>query len=167
MTTYPIIKKADFIDLNKTRVRVLLEDEGGRQTVAELGVPKDRALGQNEIWDRIVSEFDVEEMSKRRNNVERKRAIEKDLAEKKKKATIENDILRNLFNNKLYYFNLPFIDELTDEEKSAIRRAPNVALLNAAVAVALINYTQRTGKTFTDLFDEIEDKEFEEVNNKK
>jgi 23S rRNA maturation mini-RNase III len=73
--------------------------------------------------------------------------------------------LRNLFDQKLYFFNLPFINELTDEEKSSIRRAPNATLLHIAAAASIISYTQRTGKTLIDIFDQIEDAEFETLNN--
>lgn len=166
MTMYPIIKNPEFIDRNKTYVRVLLEDETGKTTVAEFKVPENRELGVNEFWDRITQEFDIDEMSKKRDELERKRIIEAERLDKKKKAQVESNILRALFDQKLYFFNLPFIDELSDEEKSAIRRAPNLIMLNIVATSVMINYMQRTGKTFINLFDEIEDKEFEEVNNK-
>ncbi len=56
MITYPIIKNPEFIDLEKTRVRMILEDESGKQTVAEFKVPDGREAGVNEMWDRIVAE---------------------------------------------------------------------------------------------------------------
>ncbi len=161
MTTYPIIKNPEFIDLEKTRVRMILEDESGKQTVAELKVPDKREAGVNEMWDRIVAEHDVEVMRKRRNDLETQKIIEKERLEKKSRAQKENEILRYLFDQKLYFFNLPFISELTDEEKSSIRRAPNTNLLFVAVAMAFAGYMERTGKKMIDIFDEIEDKEFE------
>lgn len=160
MTTYPIIKNPEFIDLEKTRVRMILEDESGKQTVAEFKVPEGRESGVNEMWDRIVAEHDVEAMRQRRNELEIRMINEKDRIEKKKRAQVENEILRNLFDTKLYFFNLPFVAELTDEEKSAIRRAPNANLLYIAAVAAFLGYMERTGKSLIDIFDEIEDKEF-------
>lgn len=163
MTTYPIIKNPEFIDLQKTFVRMTLVSEDGKETVAEFKVPENREPGVNEFWDRIVAEHDVEAMRKKRNDREQLRIQELQRLEKKHKARIENDILRQLFDLKLYYFNLPFVNELTDEEKTSIRRAPNISLLNIAVTYVFNSYMSRTGKKITDIFDEIEDKEFEQL----
>lgn len=163
MTTYPIIKNPEFVDLQKTFVRMLLVDESGRETLAEFKVPENKEPGINEFWDRIVVEHDVEVMRKKRNDLEAMRIQEVQRLEKKKKSQIENEILRQLFDQKLYYFNLPFVSELTDDEKSSIRRAPNLTLLNVAVTSVFNSYMSRTGKTIVDIFDEIEDREFEEL----
>lgn len=163
MTTYPIIKNPEFVDLQKTFVRMLLVDESGRETLAEFKVPENKEPGINEFWDRIVVEHDVEVMRKKRNDLEAMRIQEVQRLEKKKKSQIENEILRQLFDQKLYYFNLPFVSELTDDEKSSIRRAPNLTLLNVAVTSVFNSYMNRTGKTIVDIFDEIEDREFEEL----
>lgn len=161
MVKYPIIKNPEFIDIQKNFVRFTMQDESGKETVAEFKVPENREPGLNEFWDRIVQEFDIEEMRRKRNELETRIINERDRIEKKKRAQFQNEILKNLFDQKLYFFNLPFINELTDEEKSSIRRAPNVSLLNIAVATALIGYMQRTEKTLIDIFDAIEDQEFE------
>jgi hypothetical protein len=163
MTTYPIIKNPEFVDLQKTFVRMLLVDESGKETLAEFKVPENKEPGINEFWDRIVAEHDVEVMRKKRNDIEAMRIQELQRLEKKKKSQVENEILRQLFDQKLYYFNLPFVSELTDDEKSSIRRAPNLTLLNVAVASVFNSYMSRTGKTIVDIFDEIEDREFEEL----
>jgi hypothetical protein len=163
MTTYPIIKNPEFVDLQKTYVRMILVDENGKETVAEFKVPEGRQAGVNEYWDRIVAEHDVEAMRKRRNDLETLKMQEAERMEKKKRAQIENEILRQLFDQKLYFFNLPFVNELTDEEKSSIRRAPNTNLLFIAAASVFAAYMQRTGKTMVDIFDHIEDKEFEDA----
>lgn len=161
MVKYPIIKNPEFIDLQKTFVRFLMVDENGKETVAEFKVPENREPGVNEFWDRIVQEFDIEEMRRKRNELETRIVNERERLEKKKLAQVQNEILKNLFDQKLYFFNLPFINELTDEEKSSIRRAPNISLLNMAISTILLNYTQRSGKTLIDIFDMIEDQEFQ------
>jgi len=163
MTTYPIIKNPEFIDLQKHFVRMTLVDENGKETVAEFKVPEGRQAGLNEFWDRIVAEHDVQAMRRRRNDLETARLQEAERIEKKKRAQIENEVLRQLFDQKLYFFNLPFINELTDEEKSSIRRAPNTNLLFIAAATVFASYMQRTGKTMIDIFENIEDKEFEDA----
>lgn len=163
MTTYPIIKNPEFIDLQKNFVKMILVDENGKETVAEFKVPENRQSGINEFWDRIVAEHDVEAMRRRRNNIETMRIQEAERLEKKKRASVENELLRRLFDQKLYYFNLPFVNELTDEEKASIRRAPNETLLQIAASTVFMSYMQRTGKSITTIFDEIEDKEFEDA----
>lgn len=165
MTTYPIIKNPEFIDLEKTFVRMTLVAEDGKETVAEFKVPPNRESGVNEFWDRIVAEHDIEEMRKRRNDLELIKIQEAQRIEKKKRAQIETEMLRQLFDQKLYYFNLPFINELTDEEKASIRRAPNMNLLFIAATNVFASYMQRTGKNMVDIFDNIEDKEFEDASN--
>lgn len=165
MTKYPIIKNPEFIDLQKTFVRMTLVDESGKETVAEFKVPDNRQAGVNEFWDRIVAEHDIEEMRRKRNNLETLRIQEAERIEKKKRAQVENDILRQLFDQKLYYFNLPFINDLTDEEKASIRRAPSINLLFIAASLVFASYMQRSGKTMTEIFDDIEDKEFADAAN--
>lgn len=162
MSEYPKIESPEFIDIQKTRVRFLLVAENGVKTVAEMRVPAGEALGVSETWDKIVAEFDVAEMKKRRNNIERKMRIERDLAEKKKKSSIENRILQHLFDKKLQFFNYHFVDQLTYEEKSAVRRASDETLLNVAIFNAIYSYTQRTGKPLLELFDEIEDEQYKQ-----
>lgn len=165
MTTYPIIKNPEFIDLQKTFVRMTLVAEDGKETVAEFKVPENREAGVNEFWDRIVAEHDVEAMRLRRNELETMKIQEAERIEKKKRAQIENELLRQLFDQKLYYFNLPFVNDLTDEEKASIRRAPNMNLLFISATLVFASYMQRTGKTMTEIFDDIEDKEFADAAN--
>lgn len=165
MPTYPIIRNPEFIDLQKNFVRMTLVAEDGKETVAEFKVPDNRQTGVNEFWDRIVAEHNVEAMRRRRNDIETMRIQEASRLEKKKKALVENEVLRQLFDQKLYYFNLPFVNDLTDEEKASIRRAPNLTLLQIAVNSVFASYMKRTGKSITTIFDEIEDKEFEDASN--
>lgn len=163
MSEYPKIESPEFIDVQKTRVRFLLVAENGIKTVAELKVPDNRELGVNDHWDKIVANFDVEQMAARRNNIERKKMIEQSVLDKKRKAAIENLTLQTLFDKKLQFFNLHFINDLTYEEKSAVRRAPNETFLNIAILIAIQNYTQRTGKPLLELFDEIEDEQYKQT----
>jgi hypothetical protein len=165
MPKYPIIRNPEFIDLQKNFVRMTLVAEDGKETVAEFKVPDNREAGVNEFWDRIVAEHDVEAMRRKRNDLETMKIQEAERIEKKKKAQVENELLRQLFDQKLYYFNLPFVNDLTDEEKASIRRAPNLALLQVAVNSVFTSYMERAKKNMTTIFDEIEDKEFENASN--
>lgn len=165
MPTYPIIRNPEFIDLQKNFVRMTLVAEDGKETVAEFKVPDNKQAGVNEFWDRIVAEHNVEAMRRRRNDIETMKIQEAERIEKKKRAQVENELLRQLFDQKLYYFNLPFINDLTDEEKASIRRAPNLALLQVAVNSVFASYMKRTEKNLTIIFDEIEDKEFADASN--
>lgn len=167
MTEYPKIENPEFVDVQKTRVRFLLVKENGSKTMAELKVPDGEALGVNEHWDRIVNEFDIESMKKRRDDIEKKIKIEQSLSEKKKRAANDNRILQSLFDKKLKFFNLHFIKDLTPEEKSAIRRASDENFLTIAIIEAVQNYIKRSGKTLLELFDEIEDEEYKKLDDKK
>lgn len=160
---YPKIENPEFVDFKKTRVRFFLVREDGVKTVAELMVPENGELGKNEHWDQIVASFDVEEMRKKRDNIERKMRIEYDLNEKKKKSAVENRALQFLFDRKLQFFNQHFVKDLTQEEKSTVRRASNEVFLNLAIQNAIQNYLQRTGKSLLELLDEIEDEQYKKL----
>lgn len=160
-TTYPILKDPEFIDLQKTTVRVKLVNENGTESIAQLKVPADQARGVNQIWDRILDEFDVEVMRKARNDLEVRRRKEAEFQDKKRKASIQSDILRQLFDKKMSVFNFPFMTDAAKEDKAAIRRAPNDILLMAVATSIVQKYLQENNMTFVDLFDLIDDAEYE------
>lgn len=160
MTTYPIIKRPEFIDLEKSRVRMILVAENGVETNAEIDVPKNRERGVSELWDRIMDEHDVEAMRKARNDLETRRRRDAEFQDKKRKAAIQNDILKQLFDAKTRAFELPFVQNATPQNKAAVRRAPSVHMLNMVLAVLCTEYMKDTGKSFIDIFDEIEDLQF-------
>lgn len=155
--TYPIIKNPEYVDLQKTTVKLTLVSENGTSTVSEFKVPQDKARGVNPLWDRVMDEFDIEKMRRDRNNLEVRRTQEKEFQEKKRKAAVESEKLRVLFDTKMKLFNLPFVSKATDREKAAIRRAPDLMMLSIVATTLAQKYIQDSGSTFLDLFDEIDD----------
>lgn len=156
-TIYPIIKKARYMNPSKTKIQVTLENENGTVNVAEFQITKDAPEGTNAIWDRIKKEYDLNEMDVELENAIKRSAAQRDYEEKKKKASIESAKMKMLFDAKLNFFNFPFIDQLTDEEKATIRRAPDLQMLQIAIVMVVTSYSSRTGKSLLDIFDEIED----------
>lgn len=160
-TTYPILKNPEYVDLQKTTVRVRLVYENGSESIAQFKVPTDKARGVNEYWDRILDEFDIEQMRKARNDAEIMRRRDIEFNDKKRKASIQSEALRQLFDRKMGIFNQPFMTNASKEDKAAVRRAPNDVLLNAVATTIVQKYIQDNGMSFVDLFDLIDDIEFE------
>ena len=157
MATYPIIKNPQFVDLEKTKVRMTLVQENGTESVAELAVPKDKARGVNEFWDRIMDEFDIEQMRKDRNNLETRMRQDAEMQAKKRKASVENEKLKQLFDMKMTAFNLPFVANASDADKAAVRRAPSPMMLNLVVIQLATKYLEENEMSFLDLFDLLDD----------
>lgn len=156
-TTYPIIKNPEYVDLEKTTIRMTLISESGLESVAEFKVPANKERGVNQYWDRIMDEFDVEAMRQARNDLERRRMRQAEMDDKRKKANEQNERLRQLFDMKIKLFNFPFIANATMEEKAAVRRAPDMTLLMVVVTTLAQKYMQDNSLTFIDFFDQIED----------
>lgn len=152
-----IIKNPEFCDIKKTRVRFTLVDENGAESVAELAVPEKWARGVNPYWDRILDEHDVEKMRREKNAKEAQLQRQREFEDKKRKAGVENEKLKALFNAKMQAFEMVFISEAPDAVKSAIRRAPNMMLLNAIIHEQLISYMREKSMTFLDLFDHLDE----------
>ena len=158
--TYPIIKDPEFIDIQKTRVKFKLVKENGLVTVAELAVPPDRARGVNAYWDRIMDEFDVELMRKKRNALESSRIQQQEFMKKKQAAAIENEKLRLLFDAKMKAFELPYVSGASDDIKSAIRRAPDTGFLALILNDLMKQYmldNELSYLEFLDHMDELEE----------
>ena len=154
------IKNPEYVDVKKTRIRMTLVNENGAEQIAEFTVPEGRARGVNPYWDKILDEFDERAMRNRRNNIEVRRQQEAVLNDKRRKASIENDRLRQLFDTKMKCFSLPFVDEASDVDKAAVRRAPDFQMLNLVITTLAMKYMQDKGMTFIDLFDLIDDMQY-------
>ncbi len=152
-----VIKNPEFIDVQKTRVRFKLIDENGAESVAELAVPPKFARGVNPYWDRILDEYDVDKMRRDRNVAEQRMVRQKEFEDKKRKAGVENEKLKALFNTKMTAFELPFSAAASDEIKSAVRRAPNQMLLSAIIHEQLMTYMKEKNLSFLDLFDHLDE----------
>lgn len=152
-----VIRNPEFVDLQKSKVRFQLVSDDGVISTAELVVPKDQARGVNPYWDRILDEFDIEKMRKERNDKELRRINEARFAEKKKLTAIENNKLKELFDKKMKAFELPFVESASDTVKSAIRRAPDVFILNSIIHETLVKYMEEKNLDFSQLIDHLDD----------
>jgi hypothetical protein len=157
---YPIIKNPVYVDAKKTRIRMTLVRENGIESLAEFTVPANRERGVNEYWDRILDEFDEKQMRDQRNRIEERAKQNQEFADKKRKAAIENDKLKMLFDMKMRCFSLPFVSEASDEDKAAVRRAPDPLMLNIIIMHLAQKYITEKGMSFIDLFDMIDDLQF-------
>ena len=115
---YPIIKNPVYVDAKKTRIRMTLVRENGIESLAEFTVPANRERGVNEYWDRILDEFDEKQMRDQRNRIEERAKQNQEFADKKRKAAIENDKLKMLFDMKMRCFSLPFVCGKLNHTKS-------------------------------------------------
>jgi hypothetical protein len=156
----------EYVDLEKTRVRFKIVQESGLESIAELTVPKGKQRGVNKYWDRIMDEFDIEEMRNRRNNLETEIRKRNQHAEQKSKTLEQTTALRILFNAKTKAFDLPFIANADVDTKSAIRRAPNLEILNFIINEVTKKYMEENSMDFNDYLDYLDDLE-EELETKK
>lgn len=152
-----IIKNPHFIDVEKTKVRFELINDNGVTSVAELAVPPKMARGVNEFWDRILDEFDVEKMRRERNEQETRRKRQEEFDRKKRQAAEENTKLKILFDAKMKAFELPFIAEAPDNIKTAIRRSPDLTMLNCIIYSQMSKYMSDNNLTFVDIFDKLDE----------
>jgi len=148
-----------FVDLEKTTVRFKLVSETGVTSTAELKVPKDGARGVNPYWDQILDNFDVAKMRKDRNEQETRQRKQREAEDKKRKAHEENVRLRNLFNRKMKAFELPYINEMGNDVKAAIRRAPDDQFLTLLLNQLTLKYMTDNNMSYVDYLDYIDDLE--------
>lgn len=158
MENYKIVNP-EYIDLEKTRVRFTLVYDSGISSIAELQVPPNKERDVNPYWDKIMDEFDIEKMRRDRNDLEIERQRLMEFEDKKRKSAIENESLRQLFNAKMKIFDLPFIQSAPTEIKSAIRRAPDMTMLNVVLSHQINKHIEETGISFLDLFDLLEEQD--------
>lgn len=151
----------EFIDLEKTRVKFKIVNSDGFVTVAELTVPPNRQAGVNAYWDRIVAEFDIEEMRRKRNEQEVRVKRQQEFDKKRREGKEENDRLIALFNKKMKLFNLPVIANASNEIKAAIRRSPDENFLNFIYFESLRKIMVDNNFSYSDLLDYLEQLEEE------
>lgn len=152
-----IIKNPQFIDVEKTRVRFELINDDGVASVAELAVPPKMARGVNPFWDRILDEFDVEKMRRERNDMETRRKRQQEFDRKKRLAAEENTKLKILFDAKMKAFELPFINEAEPTIKTAVRRAPDLQMLNCIIYYQMQKYMTDNNMNFIDIIDKLDE----------
>lgn len=156
MTTYPIIKNPHYVDAKKTIVGMTLVQENGIEAQAQFSVPKNREKGVNAFWDRILEEFDEQKMRDDRNAIEVKRKRDEEFMTKKRRAAIESEKLRILFDQKMKAFEYPFVKEATNEEKSAIRRSPDSITLSIVISMLAQKYINSKNFSVLDFVDDID-----------
>lgn len=152
---------SDFIIINprfiKTNtIRATLK-HGAKQSKIELAVPLDEKRGVNKHFDYILDNFNLSEM---------KEQYKKDLdaIDKKRKNDIEKakngaeyQRLRALFDQKAIIFEMPFMKNVSSNMKAAIRRAPDMFLLNLIATEALKEYMASNNMSFNDYLDLLEE----------
>lgn len=146
-----------FIDSKMSTIRMTLENENGTKSIAEFVVPKNKELGVNKFWDRIVSEFNVKKMEQiYKDNAERARQIEK-FRQDKQLAAKENEILRILFAKKVEALKLPFIANGPEEYKRVIRKSPDLFTLHFVLYKLSEEYMQKNSLSLLDFIEQIEE----------
>lgn len=152
-----------FVDLEKTIVRFQIQNTEGVISNAELKVPKNMARGVNPYWDRILDEFNIDQMRKERNEREMRERRTREAEDKRKKAGAENERLRRLFNRKMKAFEAFYIKEADPSIKSAIRRAPDEEFLTLIINKAMLDYMQVNNMSLLDFMDKMEEIEDEKI----
>jgi len=155
---------AEFANDSFSRARLQILDEE-REIVqnAELEVPENFERGKNKYWDMILDTYTVENLKEKRE--QRNISVEesKKLQAQRIEGAKEAEELKELFNLKSFYYNLPFVE--TEENKSTIRKAPNKLCLDYVVYKMIDEYADKYSVDTEALFDIIEDAIFENLDN--
>lgn len=151
------IKNPEYVDLQKTRVAFTIVSSSGVESRAELTVPPNKERGINKYWDRIMDEFDIEEMRNRRNQLELDMRREAQHREEKLRAQDKLRQLQFLFDAKTKAFALPYVKNADMDIKSAIRRAPSVEILNVILADTTRKFMEEQEMDWNDYLDYIDD----------
>lgn len=151
----------EFIDLEKTRIKFKIQTDSGGIQVAEIVVPKDGERGINQYWDQILDNYDIQELRKKRNEKEILERRQREMKDKQRKANEENERLRRLFNKKMKAFDMPFIKDASSEIRSAIRRAPDMEILDLFLYDITINFMKQNNMSYVDYLDYLDDLEDE------
>jgi len=157
------IKNPEYIDLEKTRVRFTLVSATGVESQAELTVPPNKDRGINKYWDRIMDEFDIEEMRQRRNELEVEMRNAQSHREEKRRADFKLQQLQYLFDAKSKAFDLPFIKDGSIDTKSAVRRAPTIEVLNVIVNDLTKQFMEENDMDWNDYLDYLDDLEDDNI----
>jgi hypothetical protein len=155
------ILNPEYVDLEKTRVRFKIVSDTGIETIAELTVPNNKKRGVNKYWDRIMDEYDIEEMRQRRNRIEAEMRNQRRHSEEKRKTQEKVAELKTLFNEKTKVLELPFIRDAGTDIKSAIRRAPTKAVLDFIINDITRKFMEEQGMDYNDYLDYLDDLEEE------
>jgi hypothetical protein len=154
---YPIIKNPVFVDAKMSTIRMTLQNENGTTSIAEFVVPKNKELGVNKFWDRIVSEFNVKKMEQNfKNNVKKAQEIEK-YKQDKRLAARENEILKILFAKKVEALKLPFVANGPEENKRLIRKSPDLFTLHFVLYKLSEEYMQKNSLSLLEFIEQIEE----------
>lgn len=155
------ILEPEFIDLEKTRIKFKIENDSGGIQPAELVVPKDGARGINQYWDLILDNYDIMELRKKRNEKELIERRQREMKDKQRKASEENARLRKLFDKKMKAFELPYIKDAPSDVRAAIRRAPDIEILNVFLQDITVNFIKENSMSYIDYLDYLDDLEDE------
>ncbi len=136
----------------------------GSVSKISFSIPVNEEAGINEYFDYIVSNYHLDEIkatyeSELKAHRDRQQQIK--LAEQRKKETEE---LSKLFDAKAQLFDMPFVNESSQEMRSAIRRSPDNITLNLIASMAFKQYLKEKDMTCSDYLDYLDDLLYREEN---
>lgn len=156
------LRKIEFTSTEYAKVRFeILNTRTGEAKFAETAVPENYEKGKNKYWDKILEITTVEKLKEKRQIKEEKGKALIEARNKQIESEIENEKLKELFNMKAYYFNMPFVENASDDDKGLIRKSPNIFTLQYIVQKLMDKYVDENNMTLDDLIEEIEDRDFE------
>lgn len=128
----------------------------------DIEIPPNDAAGVNEYFDFILDTYDMTDI-RAAYDVALKRHRAQQAAEKdKQRREEENKRLEVLFNAKAKVFEMPFIADSSSDVRSAIRRAPNVEILNIIVSDSFRLYLETNEMTYSDYLDRLDEITYEQ-----
>lgn len=157
---YERLSRPAFTNPTTIRCQGVLAD--GTLEEVDIQVPPNDAVGVNEYFDFILETYNIADI-RAAYDVALKRHRAQQAAERDKaKREIENKRLEVLFNSKAKIFEMPFIAESAAEVRSAVRRAPNLEILNIIVNDSFRAYLEANEMTYSDYLDHLDELAYEQ-----
>lgn len=157
---YERLSRPAFTNPTTIRCQGVLAD--GTLEEIDIEVPPNDEAGVNEYFDFILNTYDIADI-RAAYDVALKRHRAQQAAERdKQRRAEENKRLEVLFNSKAKIFEMPFISDSSAEVRSAIRRAPNLEILNIIVTDSFRTYLEANEMTYSDYLDHLDELAYEQ-----
>lgn len=157
---YERLSRPAFTNPTTIRCQGVLAD--GTLEEIDIQVPPNDEAGVNEYFDFILNTYDIADI-RAAYDIALKRHRAQQAAERdKQRRAEENKRLEVLFNSKAKIFEMPFITDSSADVRSAIRRAPNLEILNIIVTDSFRAYLEANEMTYSDYLDRLDELAYEQ-----
>lgn len=150
--------------MNPTTIRATLIN-GTKTNTVELRVPEDDKRGVNKHFDYILDNYDMDDIREKYREALVIHEKRKKSEAQRQKNQMEFDRLKILFDQKAMLFDMPFMQDADRDLKAAIRRAPDLFILNCIAADALKKHMEKNNMSYSEYLDVLEELTYSNLDN--